>query len=119
MRVALGSDVGAGTGFSLLKEGLQAYFGQQLLGAAGEPLTPADLLHLATAAGADALGLDDVGDLSVGKRFDAVWLRPAEGSTLDVVLRSAAGPEDALAKAFALGGPADIAGVWVDGDRIR
>ncbi len=32
VRVALGSDVGAGTGFSLLKEGLQAYFAQQLLG---------------------------------------------------------------------------------------
>ncbi|SDN89386.1 guanine deaminase [Klenkia soli] len=119
VRVALGSDVGAGTGFSLLKEGLQAYFGQQLQGAEGEPLTPADLLHLATAAGADALGLDDVGDLSVGKRFDAVWLRPPEGSTLDVVLRSAAGTDDALAKAFALGGPADVAAVWVDGDRIR
>ena len=35
VRVALGSDVGAGTGFSLLKEGLQAYFMQQLLGRAG------------------------------------------------------------------------------------
>ena len=34
VRVALGSDVGAGTGFSLLKEGLQAYFMQQLLGEA-------------------------------------------------------------------------------------
>ena len=32
VRVALGTDVGAGTGFSLLKEGLQAYFMQQLLG---------------------------------------------------------------------------------------
>ncbi|SDF92184.1 guanine deaminase [Klenkia brasiliensis] len=120
VRVALGSDVGAGTGFSLLKEGLQAYFAQQLLGAEGLPLTPADLLHLATAAGADALGLgDQVGHLSVGMRFDAVWLRPPEGSTLDVVLRSAAGPDDALAKVFALGGPADVAGVWVDGTRIR
>ncbi len=52
-------------------------------------------------------------------RFDAVWLHPAPGSTLDVVLRSAAGPDDALAKVFALGGPADVAGVWVDGTRIR
>ncbi|MDQ4096502.1 MAG: guanine deaminase, partial [Actinomycetota bacterium] len=65
VRVALGSDVGAGTGFSLLKEGLQAYFMQQLLGPDGLPLTSAHLLYLATAAGADALGLaDQVGDLS-------------------------------------------------------
>ena len=119
VRVALGSDVGAGTGFCLLKEGLQAYFGQRLLGDEGEPLTPADLLHLATAAGAGALGLTDVGHLSVGMRFDAVWVRPSEGCTLDVALRTAAGPDDTLAKVFALAGPPDLAGVWVDGDRIR
>jgi guanine deaminase len=38
-RVALGSDVGGGTGFSLFKEALQAYFGQRLLGPDGLPLT--------------------------------------------------------------------------------
>ena len=47
-----GCDVGAGTGFSLFKEGLQAYFMQQLRGADGVPLTATHLLHLATAAGA-------------------------------------------------------------------
>ncbi|MDF2144721.1 guanine deaminase [Knoellia sp. p5-6-4] len=120
VRVSLGSDVGAGTGFSLLKEGLQAYFVQHLLGDDGLPLTSAHLLHLATAAGADALGLGaEVGDLSVGKQFDAVWLRPEDGSTLDVVLRHAHSEEDALAKAFALGGPADLAGVWVGGRRVK
>jgi hypothetical protein len=83
VRVALGSDVGAGSGFCLLKEGLQAYFVQQLLGEQGLPLTAAQLLHLATSAGAEALGLAaEVGDLSVGKRFDAVWFRPAPGTTL-------------------------------------
>ncbi|CCH89103.1 Guanine deaminase [Modestobacter italicus] len=117
--VALGSDVGAGTGFSLLKEGLQAYFLQQLLGEAGYCLTPAHLLHLATTAGADALGLGhEVGDLGVGKPFDAVWLRPRPGTTLDIALRTAAGPEDAVARAFALGTPADIDTVWVDGEPL-
>jgi guanine deaminase len=120
VRVALGSDVGAGTGFSLFKEGLQAYFMQQLLGAEGLPLTAPDLLHLATRAGALALGLDDlVGDLSVGKQFDAVWVRPLAGDPLDVGLRHAACPEDALAKTFALAGGADLAGVWVGGDRVK
>ena len=52
MRVALGCDVGAGTGFSLFKEGLQAYFVQRLLGDQGLPLAPGHLLHLSTAAGA-------------------------------------------------------------------
>ena len=117
--VALGTDVGAGPGFSLLREGLQAYFVQSLLGADGLPLTAAHLLHLATRAGAEALRLDEVGDLSVGRQFDAVWVRPPEGTTLDVVLRHAADADDALAKVFALAGPSDVRGVWVGGDRLR
>lgn len=117
--VALGSDVGAGTGFSLLKEALQAYFHQQLLGPAGTPLRPAHLLHLATRAGALALGLgDEVGDLSVGRAFDALWLRPTSGGTADVVLRRAESAEQALARLIALGTVADTAGVWVAGERL-
>jgi guanine deaminase len=120
VRVALGCDVGAGTGFSLFKEGLQAYFLQQLRGPEGVPLTSAHLLHLATSAGADALGLrDQVGDLAVGKRFDALWLDPRPGTPLDIGLRHADGPSDALAKAFALATPHDVRGVWVDGDRVK
>ena len=120
VRVALGSDVGAGTGFSLFKECLQAYFFQQLLGREGHRLGVSHLLHLATAAGADALGLADVtGDLSVGKEFDALWLRPPPGSTLEIALRHADSPDDALAKAFALAGPTDVRATWVADTPIR
>ena len=115
VRVALGSDVGAGTGFNLLKEGVQSYFMQQLDPSGGVALNSAHLLHLATAAGAEALELDDVGVLSEGKRFDAVLIRPAEGQPLDVGIRHAADDGDALATIFAMGTPADIAGVWVNG----
>lgn len=118
--VALGTDVGGGTGYSMFKEGLQAYFMQQLRGPDGVPLTAAHLLHLATAAGAAALGLDDqIGDLGVGKRFDALWLRPPPGSPLDVGLEHAGEPEQALARAFALGVSSDVAGVWIDGERVK
>ena len=120
VRVALGSDVGAGTGFSLFKEGLQAYFMQQLLGDRGLPLTSAHLLHLATAAGAAALGRSgEVGMFSVGHQFDALWLRPSSGTTLAVGLRHAAGPDEALARAFALGTSADIEAVFVGGERLQ
>jgi guanine deaminase len=119
VRVALGSDVGAGTGLSLFKEGLQAYFMQQLLGERGLPLTSAHLLHLVTSAGAAALGLaDQIGDFSVGKAFDALWLRPRPGSTLDIGMRHAERPDAALAKAFALATDADVAAVFVAGERI-
>ncbi|HEV7195214.1 MAG TPA: guanine deaminase, partial [Pedococcus sp.] len=95
VKVAIGSDVGAGTGFSLFKEGLQAYFMQQLLGPQGYPLTSSHLLYLCTAAGADALGLgDQVGALSVGRQFDAVWVLPEGGDPLAVGLGNAKSPED-------------------------
>lgn len=120
VRVALGSDVGAGTGFSLLKEGVQAYFMQQLDPSGGLPLSSAHLLHLATSAGAEALELSDqVGDLSVGKRFDAAYISPAAGEPLSVGLEHASSDEDALAKIFAMGTPADIARVWVDGELVK
>jgi guanine deaminase len=120
VRVALGTDVGAGTSFSLLREGLQAYFMQALLGEDGLPLTPAHMLYLATRAGADALGLgDEVGDLSVGRQFDAVWVAPDPGTTLAHVLGHAADADDALAKVFALAGSSDVREVWVGGDRVR
>jgi guanine deaminase len=116
VRVALGSDVGAGAGLFLPKEALQAYFIQQLLGPDGFPLRPAHLLYLATRAGARALGLDDrVGDFAVGKDFDAVWLRPVAGSTLAVNLKHACDTTDALARIFALATPADVADVWIRG----
>ena len=70
--------------------------------------------------GARALGLDDrVGDFSVGKDIDAVWLRPAAGSTLAVNLKHAANTTDALARVFSLVTPADVAGVWIRGCRVR
>lgn len=118
--VALGSDIGAGTGPSLFKEALQAYFVQQLRGDEGVPLHAAHLLHLATSAGAHALGLGyQVGDLSAGKRFDALWVRPPAGTPLDVGLRHAADADDAVAKLFALATPHDVAAVWVDGLTVK
>ena len=117
--VALGSDVGAGTGLSLFKEGLQAYFVQQALAGEGVPLTSAHLLHLATTAGAAALDLaTTVGFFGEGMAFDACWLRPSTGTPLDILLRFAASPEDALAKAFAHATSADVAQVWVAGEVV-
>ena len=56
-----------------------------------------------------------MGDFSVGRQFDAVWIRPPAGSTFEVVLEHAEDASQALAKVFALGGSADVAGVWVGG----
>jgi guanine deaminase len=116
VRVGLGTDVGAGTGLSLLKEGLAAHDAQMLLGGEGVRLSPAHLLWLATAGGALALGLsDEVGDLSVGKSADFVLVRPPAASTLAAVLESSSPMEVALGAVFTLAREESIAEVRVAG----
>ena len=89
VKCALGTDVGGGTGFGMLKEGLQAYLLQRLA-ADGVLLSPGHLLYLATRAGAEALGMDEeIGDFSPGKSADLVYLRPPEGSPLAAVVEQA------------------------------
>ena len=78
------------------------------------------LLYLATRPPAPrALGIADrVGDFAPGKDFDAVWVRPVPGSTYAVNLDHAVDATDALARTFALSTPADVAAVWLRGERV-
>jgi len=115
VRVALGSDVGGGTGPSLLKEGLAAYQVQQVH-SEGFRLGAAHLLYLATRAGAEALGLaHEMGDLRPGQLANLVGLPPPEGGTLGVAVRPAPSPEAALAVLFALGGEHAVDQVYLAG----
>lgn len=119
VRMALGTDVGGGPGFSLLREARTAYQTQMLLGAEGTRLDPARLLWLATAGGAAALGLEgEVGDLAPGKAADLVSLRPPDHGTLAERLRHAVSAEDALAALLTLGDEGDVAGTWVAGEAV-
>ena len=73
--VSVGTDVGGGTSYSMLRTLGEAYKVQQILGAS---LSPAYALYLATLGGARALSLDDkLGSISVGKEADFVLLDPA------------------------------------------
>jgi guanine deaminase len=113
--VGLGTDVGAGTGLSMLKEGLVAYQ-VQMLSDLGARLGPAELLWLATGAGAAALGLsDEVGDLAVGKSADFVLVRAPERSTLAAVLTRSESVEQTLGALFTLAREESIAEVRVAG----
>ncbi len=117
VRVGLGSDVGGGTGFSLLKEGLMGYQGQMLL-KGGYPLGPAHLLYLATRAGALALGLGDLGDLSPGRQADFVLLKAPAGSTLAEVLAHSPSAEASLGALFTLAREESIAEVYIAGEPL-
>ena len=99
---ALGTDVGGGVGFGMLKEGLHAYLMQRLAPDA-QPLDAARLLYLATRAGAEALGLEsEIGDFRPGKAADFVYLRPPAGSVLESVVRHADSPGQVLSALFTM-----------------
>ena len=118
VRFGLGTDVGAGTGLSLFKEGLMAYH-VQMVREGGELIGPEHLLYLATKAGAEALGLgDEIGDLSPGRSADFVLLRPPEDGTLHAVLRNSPSAEATLGAIFTLAREECVADVRVAGESV-
>lgn len=115
---ALGTDVGGGLGFGMMKEGLHAYLTQRLA-PDPEPLDAARLLFMATRAGAEALGLGaDIGDFGGGKAADFVYLRPPANSVLESVIRRADNVTQALASLFTLAGPESVREVRVEGEIV-
>jgi guanine deaminase len=91
VRFALGTDVGAGTGFGIPKEALQAYLMQRV---APEPvtLTPAQMLWLSTGAGAEALDLQHtLGNFTAGKCADYVLVHTPGGTLAQALCAAAPG----------------------------
>jgi guanine deaminase len=118
VRCALGTDVGGGTGFGMLKEGLQAYLLQRVA-PQGMLLDAGHLLYLATLAGAEALGLgEETGDFRAGKSADFVYLQPPADSPLAAVLEREQSPEQALAAIFTLAGAESVREVRVEGSVV-
>jgi guanine deaminase len=118
VRVALGTDVGGGTGFGMLKEALQAYLLQRVA-PDGALLDSAQMLYLATRAGAEALGLEDeVGDFQPGKAADILYVKPPEDAPLSEVLKRTESPEQAVAAIFTLAGAESVRQVRVEGSLV-
>ena len=118
VKCALGTDVGGGVGFGMLKEALQAYLMQRLM-PDGLPLDAGSLLYLCTRAGADALGLaEEIGDFSSGKAADFAYMRPVEGGLLESVIRHADSSEQVLGSLFTMAGPENVRQVRVAGEVV-
>ena len=73
IRVGMGTDIGGGTSFNMLRTLSEAYKVAQLN---GQRLSPWQAFYLATLGGAQALGLHDrIGNFEPGKEADFVVLR--------------------------------------------
>ncbi len=97
VKVGMGTDVGAGTSFSILATLAEAYKVGQLQ---GEPLDPLRAFHLATLGGAHALDLGDrIGNFAPGKEADFLVLDP---TATPLLARRLAEVTDLEARLFAL-----------------
>ena len=116
VRLAMGSDVGAGTTLSMLATMAEAYKVCQLR---GEALDPFRALHLATMAGARALGLGDrIGALHPGQEADFVLLDPA-GTPL-LARRCAGRPlAERLFAMQVMGDDRHVHSTWLMGQKVK
>ncbi|MGF1512233.1 MAG: guanine deaminase [Elainellaceae cyanobacterium] len=120
VKLGLGTDIGAGTSFSLLRTAGEAYKVAQLQ---GQRLSPFQALFLATLGGARALNLEKVlGNFEVGKEADAVVLN-AQATPL-MALRNGDWPTtleqlgDRLFSLMVLGDDRAVEATYVMGERL-
>lgn len=96
-RIGLGTDVGGGTSYSMLRTLGEGYKAQQLL---GQSLAPATALHLATLGGAEAMRCDHrIGNFLPGKDADLAVL---DLQATPLLARRTALRDDPLDRFFAL-----------------
>ncbi|MDR1661046.1 MAG: guanine deaminase [Azoarcus sp.] len=117
LRVGLGTDIGAGTSFSLLQTLGEAYKALQL---AGQTLTPEQGFYLATLGGARALHLDEfIGNFAVGREADFVVLDPKATPLLERRMSYAATLAERLFVLMMLGDERCVAATHLLGEPIR
>lgn len=113
VRIALATDVGGGTSYSMLATAAEAYKVMQLR---GQKLSAIEAFHLMTRGNAEALGEPDLGRIAPGAHADLVVLDSA--ATPAMAHRLAAGNGDLEEELFVLmtlGGERNVHEVFVGG----
>jgi guanine deaminase len=113
VQVALGTDIGGGTSFSLLATMGAAYEIAQLN---GRPLSPVEAFYLATLGGARAMALEDrIGSIAPGKEADLVVLDPQATPLLALRSGRAESVEDLMFALMTLGDDRAVRATYVAG----
>jgi guanine deaminase len=113
VHVGLGTDIGAGTSFSLLATMSEAYKVAQLQ---SRPINSVEAFFLATLGGARALALDDrIGTLAVGREADMVVLDPNATPLLAFRNRRSRSITETLAVLTTLGDDRAVRATYVAG----
>jgi guanine deaminase len=115
VKVGLGTDIGAGTSFSLLQTVNEAYKVQQLQ---GDKLSAFESLYHATLGGAKALDLDDkLGNFNAGKEADFVVLNIKPTALQQLRQSRAKSLEDSLFALFTMGDDRNIEATYIYGQK--
>lgn len=115
VKVGLGTDVGAGTSFSLLQTVNEAYKVQQLQ---GDKLSAYESLYHATLGGAKALDLDNkLGNFNVGKEADFVVLNLKPTALQQLRQSRAKSLEDSLFALFTMGDDRNVEATYIYGQK--
>ena len=117
VEVGLGTDIGAGTSFSLLETIDEAYKVQQLR---GDALSPMKSFYLATLGGARVLDLEDcLGNFLPGKDADFIVIDMAGTPMLERRLAQSADLFEQLFVLSTLGDDRSIRETWILGERAH
>lgn len=115
VKVGLGTDIGAGTSFSLLQTVNEAYKVQQLQ---GDKLSAYESLYHATLGGAKALDLDDkLGNFNVGKEADFLVLNLQPTALQQLRQSRAKSLEDSLFALFTMGDDRNVEATYIYGQK--
>jgi guanine deaminase len=113
IRVGVGTDIGGGTSFNMLRTLSEAYKVAQLT---GQRLSPWRAFYLATLGGAQALGLDDrIGNFKPGNEADFVVLRLDSTPLMARRIRTCSTQGEKLFALMMLGDDREIAATYVMG----
>lgn len=126
VKVGLGTDVAGGFSASMLDAVRSTFFASKTIKIMHRdgplkdkdyaPLTPAELLYLATLGGAEVLGLkDQIGNFEKNKAFDALWVDLENGS---IDLMGGETMHQKLEKFLFNGSDQNLKHVYVQGRRV-